>query len=168
MRDEHRPKQDLIHEITGLRKQVLDLKDAMTARRRVEEALRGAEALLHSLSDGAPVGLCLFRRDGTPLASNRPFARMLGYDSPVELVRIGEVLGIFASPEEWVRVLASSGSSDSQLPAGLFRLKNGARRHLRVMASCPEQDSVTLAVFNHLADPPSPQPLTVSSHTDQE
>ena len=39
MRDEHRPKQELIHEVTGLRKQVVDLKEAMTARRRVEDAL---------------------------------------------------------------------------------------------------------------------------------
>jgi PAS domain-containing protein len=69
MRDNHRPKQDLIHEVTGLRKQILDLKEAMVARRRVEDALRNAEALLRSLTDGAPVGLCLFRRDGTPLTA---------------------------------------------------------------------------------------------------
>src|SRR3977135_2483425 len=70
MRDEHRPKQELVHEMTGLRKQVLDLKDAMTARRRVEDALRAAMALLHTLIDNAPAGLCLFRRDGTLLTAN--------------------------------------------------------------------------------------------------
>ena len=40
MRDNHRPKQELVHEITGLRKQVSDLKEAIAARRRVEDALR--------------------------------------------------------------------------------------------------------------------------------
>jgi hypothetical protein len=55
MRDEHRPRQELIHEIAGLRKQVIDLKEAMIARR-------------------------LFRRDGALLIANRTFARLLGYD----------------------------------------------------------------------------------------
>jgi len=29
MRDQHRPKQDLLNEVAGLRKQVADLKEAM-------------------------------------------------------------------------------------------------------------------------------------------
>ena len=118
MRDNHRPKQDLIHEVTGLRKQIVDLKEAMVARRRVEDALRDAEALLRSLTDGAPVGLGLFRRDGTPLTANSPFARMLGYDTPAELQRVGGVLGIFASPEEQSRVLgcARRGTAPCPMP----------------------------------------------------
>src|SRR4051795_3183170 len=108
MRDNHRPKQELIHEVTGLRKQIVDLKEAMTARRRVEDALREAEALLRTLTDNAPVGLCLFRRDGTLLTANRPFARMLGYQSPAELQRLGGVLGVFASSEEQRRMLDCS------------------------------------------------------------
>src|SRR3954464_9121512 len=107
MRDEHRSKQELVHELTGLRKQVLDLKDAITTRRRVEDALRATDDLLHTLIDDAPVGLCLFRRDGTLLTANRPFARMLGYESPAELQRVGGVLGVFANPEEQAKLLAS-------------------------------------------------------------
>lgn len=169
MRDEHRPKHDLIHEVTSLRKQVLDLKDAMTARRRVEEALRAAEALLRSLSDGAPVGLCLFRRDGTPLTANWPFARMLGYDSPAELLRIGGVLGVFACPDERVRVLNSVGTGNCMAPGGLFRHKSGAGHRLRVMAaSRPDHDSVALAVLDTVSDSATREPETISSHSDQE
>jgi PAS domain S-box-containing protein len=156
MRDEHRPKQDLIHEVTGLRKQVLDLKDAMVARRRVEDALRATEAMLRSLMDGAPVGLCLFRRDGTLLTTNGPFARMLGYDSPAELQRIGGVLGVFACRDEEGRVLGSTGNGHDRIRGAVFRTKDGAHRSLRVMASgCPEHDSVVLAVFEgNLPFPP--------------
>jgi PAS domain-containing protein len=155
MRDEHRPKQDLIHEVTGLRKQVLDLKDAMVARRRVEEALRAAEALLRSLSDGAPVGLCLFRRDGTPLTTNNPFARMLGYDSSAELQRIGAVLGVFASRDEQIRVLGSAGNGNAPTAGAVFRSKDGTHRLLRVMAAhCAQQDSIALVVFE--SNPPFP------------
>jgi PAS domain-containing protein len=157
MRDEHRPKQDLIHEITCLRKQVLDLKDAMVARRRVEDALRAAEGLLRCLTDGAPVGLCLFRRDGTPLTANGPFARMLGYESPAELQRIGGVLGVFASREEQVRVLGSVRNGRGAVSGATFRSKSGAQRSIRVMAAdCAEPDSVVLVVFDR--NPPFQTP----------
>jgi PAS domain-containing protein len=152
MRDEHRPKQELVHEVTGLRKQVLDLKDAMTTRRRVEDALRAAEVLLHTLIDNAPAGLCLFRRDGTLLTSNRTFARMLGYDSPAELQRVGGVLGVFASPEEQARML---GSASSGLQGALFRHKSGTRSCLEVMAAaCEDQDCAVLVVFEQLSPEP--------------
>jgi PAS domain S-box-containing protein len=162
MRDEHRPKQELVHEITGLRKQVVDLKDAMTARRRVEDALRDAEALLRSMTDFAPVGLCLFRRDGTLLTANRPFARMLGYDSPAELQALGGVLGIFLSPEEQSQAFGSSGA-DSRFHRTSFRRKDGCPRLHGIMAAeCGEQKAVALVVFDRLPDndslfPPLPR-----------
>ena len=149
MRDNHRPKQDLIHEVTGLRKQIVDLKEAMVARRRVEDALRHAESLLRSFTDGAPVGLCLFRRDGTPLTANGPFARMLGYDSPAELQRVGGVLGIFATPEEQSRVLGGAPGGTSSLPSTCFRHKDGSRLCLSALAAaCQEQDAVALVTYH--------------------
>lgn len=157
MRDEHRPKQELIHEITGLRKQVLDLKEAMTARRRVEDALRTAESLLRALSDGAPVGLGLFRCDGTLLTANRPFARMLGYDSPAELQALSAVCGVFASPEDQSRALGISGRCDT----ALFRRKDGCRRsHPVLTGHCSPEHAVTVAVFDSRdnLNPPFPAP----------
>lgn len=148
MRDEHRPKQELIHEITGLRKQVLDLKEAMTARRRVEDALRSAESLLRALSDGAPVGLGLFREDGTLLTANRPFAHMLGYDSPAELQALSPVCGVFASPEDQSRALRPAAAPETAWQA-LFRRKDGCRRSHSVLAGrCSLNHEVTLAVFD--------------------
>ena len=147
MRDDHRPKQELIHEITGLRKQVVDLREAMTARRRVEDALRAAEALLRSLTDGAPIGLCLFRPDGTLLTANRPFARMLGYESPAELQALSTVFGVFASPEEQSRALTFRKATDPVRDAR-FRRKDGCRQsHAVLAADYPEGEAVTLAVF---------------------
>jgi PAS domain-containing protein len=148
MRDNHRPKQDLIHEVTGLRKQIVDLKEAMVARRRIEDALREAEGRLRSLTDGAPVGLCLFRRDGTLLTSNAPFARMLGYDSPAELQRIGNALGVFATAQEQVRVLGEQSTGFGS--GAFFRHKGGDRISLRVMAAHrPEHDTVAVVTYQH-------------------
>ena len=105
MRDQHRSKQDLISEVVALRKQTADLRETMVAHRRLEEALRQSEEKLRALTDGAPVGLCLVRGDGMPLAANRPFARLLGYDSPAELLRVGQVLGVFTQNEELSRLV---------------------------------------------------------------
>jgi PAS domain-containing protein len=155
MRDEHRPKQELIHEIAGLRKQVVDLKEAMTERRRVEDALRGAESLLRSLTDGAPVGLCLFRRDGTLLTTNRPFARLLGYDSPAELQAVGGVLGVFATPEEQSRAFGSLGGPDGRPRNALFRRKDGCRRyHAVIAAEGVDQKTIALVVFDRIPEVP--------------
>ena len=157
MRDEHRPKQELVHEVTGLRKQVLDLKDAMTARRRVEDALRAAMTLLHTLIYNAPAGLCLFRRDGTLLTANRPFARILGYESPAELQRVGGVLGVFASADEQTRML---GSACSGPQGALFRHKTGTHPCLEVMvAASDDHDYAVLVVFEQLS-PSHPSSLT--------
>jgi PAS domain-containing protein len=152
MRDEHRPKQELIHEITGLRKQVGDLRQEMTARRRVEDALRDNTTLLRNLTDGAPVGLGLFRCDGTLLAANQRFARMLGYESPAELQSLSTVVGVFATPEDQVRALESPRPGESLRPA-LFRNKNGCRLLHSVLAGGRvDNQGIVLAVFDPIFD----------------
>jgi PAS domain-containing protein len=152
MRDEHRPKQELIHEITSLRKQVGDLRDAMAARRRVEDALRGTATMLRDLTDAAPVGLGLFRLDGTLLTANQRLASMLGYQTAAELQSVGAVLGVFASPEDRARVLSSTQPGEAT-PAS-FRSKDGCRRLHRVIAGGPgDSQGVVLAIFECGPDP---------------
>jgi PAS domain S-box-containing protein len=164
MRDQHRPKQDLIHEVTALRKQVADLKDAMTARRRVEDALRHSEAQLRALADSVPVGLCLFRRDGTPVAANRTFSGLLGYDSPAELLRMGDTLGVFAGREEQGRVFALLECGQERVSGAIFRRKDGGRQALGVIgASCRESDAVVVVVLERQPQPWRTPPLAALS-----
>ncbi len=93
MRDQHRDKRDLINELTDLRKQVADLKQAAAERRRLEDALRREEEMLRTLVDSAPVRLCLVGPSGELLMASQSFARMLGYSSPGELVRLSREIG---------------------------------------------------------------------------
>ena len=125
MRDNHRPKQDLIHEVTGLRKQIVDLKEAMVARRRVEDALREAEvtaSLAHRWRAGRSLPV---PADGTPLTANTPFARMLGLRIARRAAAHRWVLGVFANPEEQSRVLGCRAGPI--LSGAFFRHKNGSR-----------------------------------------
>jgi PAS domain S-box-containing protein len=163
MRDQHRPKQELINEVAALRKQVIDLKDAMTARRRVEDALRLAEEQLHALADGAPVGLCLFRTDGTPLLANRPFARLLGYESPSELLRMATVLGVFADREEQMRVLAVVAHGKERVSGAVFRRRDGSRQAYGVIGTASEGEAVVLAVLERQPQPWRAPPLVALS-----
>jgi PAS domain-containing protein len=148
MRDQHRAKQDLINEVVALRKQVTDLRETMAARRRVEDALRLSEEQLRALVDGSPAGLCLLRSDGTPVAANRPFARMLGYDSPGELLSVADVLGVFANPEEQARVLGQVDQPDKYFGNALFRGKNGGPHASWIVGThCETGDAIALVVL---------------------
>jgi PAS domain-containing protein len=148
MRDQHRPKQDLVTEVTALRKQVADLKEAMTERRRVEDALRHSEAQLHALSDSAPVGLCLVAPDGAPMVSNRPFAGLLGYDSPAELLRVAGTLGLFSSREEASRLWTLIEQGQDRVTGVAFRRKDGCHLSLDAIGSiCRDPRALVLAVL---------------------
>ena len=152
MRDQHRPKQELINEIVALRKQVADLRQAMTARRRVEDALRQSEEQVRSLLDAAPVGLCLLRPNGSPVAANRPFARLLGYDSSSELLRVADTLGVFGSREEQGRVVTLVERGLERVAGVVFRRKDGSRQAFGVIG-CVTADppAVVLVVLERQA-----------------
>ncbi len=94
MRDQHRDKRELVNEVTDLRKQVADLKQAAFERRRVEDGLRHDRELLRTLLDQAPHPLCLLTTAGSPLLANQAFAELLGYASAGELVRMARDLGL--------------------------------------------------------------------------
>lgn len=84
---------------SDLRKQVADLKQSATERRRIEDGLRREGEQLHALLDTAPVALCLLAPGGRPVQANQPFARLLGYSSAGELLRLGGDLGIFMTAQ---------------------------------------------------------------------
>jgi PAS domain S-box-containing protein len=161
MRDQHRPKQELIDEVAALRKQVADLKAEAVVRRRVEDALRLSEEQLRALADSAPAGLCIVRPGGTVRAANLPFARLLGYESAAELQRLGEVLGIFAGPEELERLLAVAQRGDQRMSSVLFRRKDGSRQSFNVIGvESPATEGVAIAVLERQPQPWRAAPLT--------
>ncbi len=164
MRDQHRPKQDLINEVIGLRKQIVDLREAMTARRRVEDALRRSEDQLRTLVNAAPVGLCLLLPDGTPLAANRPFAQLLGYDTTAELIRVGQSLGVFGSREEQGRVLSLVERGLERVAGVVFRRKDGTRQAFGVIGSVSaDPPAVVLVVLERQPEPWRSAPLSALS-----
>ena len=82
MRDQHKPKQDLINEVIGLRKQVADLKQAAVARWRAEEALRRSEEQYRALVEYVPGAICRLAPDGEFVQVNVAMPRSLFVPSP--------------------------------------------------------------------------------------
>jgi len=125
MRDHNRGKNELIDEVTGLRKQVADLKQAQLERRRIEDGLRRSEEQLRALLDAAPVGVCLLSDAGTPLVANSRMAGMLGYDSPQELIRLGGSIGVIADEagRSWLKDRV--GDSSAAQTSMAFRRRDG-------------------------------------------
>lgn len=105
MRDEHRPKQDLLNEVVGLRKQVADLKEAAVVRWRAEQAVRRSEEEYRALVEQAPGGICRLRADGTFEQVNSTLAGMLGYPSRTEALEFSRLAGIFDGADEHQRVV---------------------------------------------------------------
>jgi PAS domain-containing protein len=159
MRDQHRTKQELFLEVTALRKQVSDLKEAIVARRRVEDALRQGEEQLRALADSAPIGLCLLHSDGAPALVNRPLAWGLGYESPAELISIGGTLGLFGCPNQLGRIRESVERGAGEVPELVFRRKDAAKLILDAFAAgCAEAGRIALVVGLPSGATPVPLP----------
>jgi PAS domain S-box-containing protein len=103
----------LLDDVTGLRKQVADLKQSQLERRRIEDGLRKSEEELRTLLDSAPVGMCLLNSSGEPILANGRMAKLLGYSSPNELVRLGSTIGVIADEagKNWIRERAGDPAS---------------------------------------------------------
>ena len=77
----------------------------MTEPLRLEETPPPAEANYRALIHGAPYGVFRARFDGRLLEVNPALTRMLGYDSPSDLLGVNFVTDLFREPREPVQVI---------------------------------------------------------------
>lgn len=115
-------KSELQIEVTALRKQVADLKEAAAVRWRLESALRASEELVRSTLDDCPIPLCRLDESGKLMLANPALARLLGYGSRHELLELVPVLGLFADPSQFACIKKSTAKqSGLEMIAGLRR-----------------------------------------------
>lgn len=80
------------HVITGVRSaegtitHFVDIKQDVTRRKQLEDALREAEAKYRSIFEGAVVGIYQVNSEGRVVTANAMLARILGYDSAEQLI----------------------------------------------------------------------------------
>jgi PAS domain S-box-containing protein len=77
---------DIIRDEQGRPVRAFGIVQGITERKRAEEALRQAEETYHSIFEHAIEGIFQTTPDGQYITTNPALARMLGYDSPEELI----------------------------------------------------------------------------------
>jgi PAS domain S-box-containing protein len=133
-------------EVTALRKQVSDLKEAAVERRRVETAVRASEELYRGTVDQAPVGILRLDPNGKVLLTNPAFVETLGYSSRQDFHTIGNLRGIFAEEAECRRVVEQVFSAGARRIEVRCRTRDGAVLVLLFRAGSPSDEGVTLIV----------------------
>lgn len=156
MSDEHKSKRELVIEAVALRKQVQDLKEAALTRRRVEDAVRAAEALCRLAIDQAPVGLLVVEPGGEVRLANAWLLQLLGYASRQDLQ---EGAGIRDVPELINEARVRPGVA---VPARLQRVDGTTVRLWLRAGRLSGSDAITIVVeadrdeSSHAAPPSGP------------
>lgn len=132
-----------ISEIIDLKKQVADLKESATARRRVEDALREAEMLHRATLDECPVGIVRLDRAGRVLYANPAFLKALGYESRQDFNTIGTLRGVFLNSDEAGRVFELASGPAIELDVKCLR-RDGKTEVVRLVAGRGGREGTTL------------------------
>jgi PAS domain S-box-containing protein len=136
-------KKAISSEIIDLKKQVADLKESATARRRVEDALRDAEMLHRAALDECPVGIVRLDRGGRILYANPAFLKTLGYETRQDFNTIGALRGIFVNSEEARRVLELARGPATEIDVRCLR-RDGKTEVVRLVIGGGGGEAVTL------------------------
>ena len=95
---------------------VLATSQDVTERNRVAEELRRSEEQYRSLIELAPYGICRISAQGRFLLVNPALVRMLGYETPSELLALDVATEIYEDPAERARLIASLTQDSSKQP----------------------------------------------------
>jgi len=118
MKDEEKPKEALISELAGLRQRVAELDKGKVEHRLLEETLRKSEEKYYSVFKNAPVGIFHSTTGGKLIEVNPEVARILGYDSPEEIIavtnRTSTAESLYVDPESRPEILKRALAAKGQ------------------------------------------------------
>ncbi|HUJ12395.1 MAG TPA: EAL domain-containing protein [Thermoanaerobaculia bacterium] len=106
----------------------------VTERRQAEKALAASEEKYRNIFNFASVGIFQATVDGRLTTANNALARMLGYDSPDELLRMN-LAEVYLNPEErHADLIAHAASGEVAETQVLWRKKNGTPLWVQINA----------------------------------
>jgi two-component system, cell cycle sensor histidine kinase and response regulator CckA len=89
----------------GVSEKLVIVNRDITERKRASEALRLSEASFRSMIENAPYGIYRATAAGQLLRVNPALERMLGYDSPGELLKMNLARDLYFEPDEHQRII---------------------------------------------------------------
>jgi two-component system, cell cycle sensor histidine kinase and response regulator CckA len=95
----------VIQNPNGVSEKLVIVNRDITDRKRASEALRLSEASFRSMIENAPYGIYRATAAGQLLRVNPALQKMLGYDSPGELLRMNLAKDLYFEPDEHQRII---------------------------------------------------------------
>jgi PAS domain S-box-containing protein len=125
----------------------------LTERRRTEEALVRSETRYRELFERASYGIYRSTLDGRFLYCNPALARMLGYDSPADLLRLHLDRDVYVDPDERHRLIAEyTGARDIPPREVRWKRRNGSLAIVRLRARAVPADAQAGEGFEVIAE----------------
>jgi two-component system cell cycle sensor histidine kinase/response regulator CckA len=94
----------VIGNASGVPEKLVIVNRDITARKHASEALRLSELSFRSAIENAPYGIYRAQASGKLLLANPALQKMLGYESPAELLQLNLTSDIYVDPSEHQRV----------------------------------------------------------------
>jgi len=121
---------------------VLAISTDVTERTRVTEELRRSEQQYRSLIERAPFGICRISAQGRFLLVNPALVRVLGYETPSELLALDVATEVYEDPAERARLISGLTQDTSKQPPIETRWKRRDGRIITVrLAGSPIRDA---------------------------
>jgi PAS domain S-box-containing protein len=133
-------------------RRALDERAARARRVRAEEALRRSEARYRSLIDNSAFGIFTSTPDGHFLTVNPALVRMLGYDSPQELLALDVDRDVFADPTARRRFIARYAEAPMYRVEVEWKRKDGSAITVRLNGRAMRSESGEIASFETFAE----------------
>jgi hypothetical protein len=119
------------------------------ARRETEAALRVSEASYSALVQRAPLGIYRSTPTGRFLSANAALARILGYDSPDQLLTLDMARDVYADPDERRRLVEQDTYTDKvydELEA-TWKKKDGSRIRVQLSVRASRDNDGRVAFY---------------------
>jgi len=100
MEDNEKTEEQLINEIAKLRQQITELKESEIKYKKTEEDLKNSEEKYRSLYENMPGAYYRTDKKGNVIMINPPGAKLLGYNSPEEIIGKNVAKDLYYIPED--------------------------------------------------------------------
>src|SRR5574341_1457167 len=110
------------------------------------------EASYRSLVENAPIGIFRSTPEGRIVSANPAFVRMLGYDSPAEVLRLDLGRDVYADPGERARIIADVGDQDYAAVEVTWKRRDGRRIAVRMAGRAIRDDAGRPVTYETLAE----------------
>jgi two-component system, cell cycle sensor histidine kinase and response regulator CckA len=144
---------NVIHNAKGVPEKLVIVNRDISDRKRASEALRLSEGSFRSMIENAPYGIYRATAAGQLLRVNPALQKMLGYDSPGDLLEMNLARDLYVEPQEHQRILDELAARKSFKDIEVeWKRKDGALTKARCSGLLVKDEAEEEAFFEVFAE----------------